>query len=1293
MNINYDDLYGIYGSGIYGLHRFGKGERGLGYEDKHETLAIYNYNREKICDLYDSQVQLDGEAFDITVTTEINGYHTLSFSIPLIVTSITENIESIYARYGRGIYGYDRFGAKEPFGNRNFRWDFLYSDYLILYTCDEERTWFVANKPVKSKSGKTIIGKATCNGFESLLKTRGIYKYFDDENGIGTIQYLIEEILKGTGWHFNAHMSDTMLEKDGTTEKIRSLTSDSKNGALDLITTVCNLFQARPVYDTDRMEVYVKAMNNRVQVLEGVVGKNMSSLSESQDSSNIATRVYVEGEYGDYGYVGIDDVLVDENGDPDDNGEPWGLPFLMNFDYYRKIGVMKPEHEAALATYLHDIRIKKAEIRENGALMIAADDTINNMIGQARVCVYYKSQGFSKPVYRYGGITDDECILNVGDSVVILKNDQTHTYETWSGNVSQLTNAYGLAKFVTKSAGKIGAAEVQIESKEKTIEQLQRKIDTTVKEDRKEEYRREQARLQSEINVIYNGGGDVVGLYDMMYDLMKGAGYFADYKNYTEINDRLNEEQDDIEATFIAAMGYLLRDGYWSNENYITGQEKYLYLDAQDMVNEMSRPATNYTFDYVRVTTDFDIPMEDIECNAIFRLYDEDLDVDDAMFITKVTYGVDKKNLGSIEVSNQDITLTGNDLGSLLSRMSQLADLIEQKNALYERAKALTADGSMFTDRLEGQINVLKTQLMSTVSNWYTDDNGNLMFESADGGSAMMLSGAGWMIADGKLDDGSWNFRTAGDGHGLTADEIVAGFLSVDRIEAGTISVEKVTNDFGKEIVISSSRYIKLSATDFDSLGDNESGIYLSPTEVKINSGGTFELHATNLDIDTNGTVTARSLALNGGSISLRDSTGVKFSVSNQGYMTSISGNIAGWEIGELTLTGKKTGLAKTTNDDDIAIWAGNTTAANGNFRVTQGGKLYALSCEIKGDIQSGSTITGATISGGTININSGQFEVDSGGNVTAKSMNLTGGSINIANGVFSVDKFGNLKATSAEITGSIKSGSTITGAVISGSSFTCGNGAFYVNSDGDAYINRLAIKDGSGYRTVDFSDSFSNAVSKASGSWSGMNFVATLAIFGKTTSRSISVTASVDVGKIECIGYLVSGDTVTSSPRIPLDLYVDSKKNSMVLDRGTVDVTVVYKGGYGAASGKVSNPSGDSSIVVPTGNYGGSTTWYTSIKYGDLNKDAGTRVLTARVNLVDKTDTTCSDYKIGWNDARSGATKVDRYTRTAVGGGGAYGGNNYAHYIYLQGKLTNIGTGWYQTSYDNEAYHLPAEK
>lgn len=728
--------------------------------EKHYTLGIFDYDRNKICDLYDSQNELDGQAYGIRVTKEINGYHTLEFNIPFIISSININLDAIGGRWGYSVYGIGRFGSGvvTSRGTRNFRWDFLRSDYLIRYTSGDETVWYVANKPVKSKSGKEIIGRVTCKGFESLLKTRNIYMEFDDENGIGTIQYLMVKAMKGTGWTFDANGSDIIYENDGVTEKVRSLKSDGKKGTLDLIATICNLFQARPIFDTDNMIITVRAMKNRQQVLEGEIGRNLEAISVEQDSSDISTRVYVEGEYGDYGYVGIDDVEVD--------GAAWGLPFLVNFDYYRSIGVFKQSHETALANYLRDIREKKAEIRANGALLIATDDSINDLIGQCKVAVYYKSEGFVSPVYTYGGITDEEAELNLGDEVVILKNNNTHTYEEWEEDPdTQMANAYGVAKFATKAAGKIGAAEVQIESKEKTIEQLQRKIDVTVKPDKIAEYRAEIQRLQGEINVIYNGDTDVTGLYAMMSDLMKSNGLLHDLDEYTTINEQLNDEQDEIEATFIAAMGYMLRDGYWNNNNYIVGQEENLYADAVDITEEMSKPTTKYTFSYVRVAEDFDLPTEDIDVNAVFRLYDEDLNIDGNLFVTNVTYGVDDKELGSIEVSDKDSAISGNDLGSLLSRMSQLADLIEQKNALYERSKALTANGSIYTDRLNGQIDVLKTQLMSSVSNWFTDDNGNIMFLSADGGSAMMLSGAGFMIADGKTEDGEWNWRSFGDGH------------------------------------------------------------------------------------------------------------------------------------------------------------------------------------------------------------------------------------------------------------------------------------------------------------------------------------------------------------------------------------------------------------------------------------------------------------------------------------------------------------------------------------------------
>ena len=849
---------------------------------KHETIAVFDYDRKKLCDLYDSQNDLIGQAYDIVVSTDFNGMHTLEFKIPYILDPKQISEEVGGARYGTAVYGVSRYGAvSAKQKNYNFRWEFLRSDFMIRYTCEKKNIWFIANKPQKSKSGKKIFGSVTCVGSENLLKTRNIYKTFDDENGIGTIDYLIEQVLAGTGWTYDSDHSDTMYENDGHTVKVRSLQSDNKKGAIDLINTLCNLFQARPIYDTDKRTVVIKAIKNRQQVLEGVVGKNLNALTVKHDSSDIATRVYIEGEYGDFGYVGIDDVEVD--------GEPWGLPFLVNFDYYRELGVFTQSHEEALATYLTDIRAKKAEIRAAGALLTACEDEINNLMGQCKLALYYKSSGYITPAYTYGGVTEEQAALNVDDPVVVLKDNGSHEYTTWTGNPAQVMDgAYGVVKFVTKAAGQIGAAEVQIEAKEKEIVKIKRKINVLVSGDAKiAEYEKEIARLQDEMDNIFtgytvydntsayavgdncshnvSGHGDMYsylmarayeclvpiaqpdpthdwngnewqecdfeGLFKMMQDVMKPSGLLYDLSQLDAQIMQLNIEQDEIEATFIAAMGYMLRDGYWSNNNYTIGQEEFLYADGLDMVKQMSHPVTDYTFDYVRITEDFDVNAEDIEINAIFKLYDPELQVDDKMYIRTVSYGVDDKSLGKITVSNQDISMTGNDLGSLLSRMSQLADLIEQKNAMYERAKALSEDGTLYASRLNGQIEIMKTQILSSVSNWYTDQSGNIVFLSADGNSAMMLSGAGMMLASGKTEAGEWDWRSCLDGRGMTADEIVTGFLSADRIEAGSITASKLSSDVGTSLNLSSNTSI--NAKIESAISDAESTIN-NNVEMKI---------------------------------------------------------------------------------------------------------------------------------------------------------------------------------------------------------------------------------------------------------------------------------------------------------------------------------------------------------------------------------------------------------------------------------------------------------------------------
>ena len=723
------------------------------------NLSVFDYERKKLCDLYDSQMSIPGQAFQIRYTRNSDGIDQISFNIPYMV-------------------------EKE----KSFRWDFLKNEYLIRLYHNGKEVWFVANKPTKSKNKGELIGSVTCNSTAILLKTKNIYMEFDDENGIGTVDYLMNQILMGTGWSLG--YCEALKEADGTTDKVRSLNVTGNTGALGLIQKVCALFQCRPVYHTDTKTIDIYSIKNRDMIFEAEVGRNLDALGVTTSSDDIVTRLYVEGEYGDHGYVGIDDV------------NPTGLTYLMNFDYYREIGVFTQRHEEALATYLRDIQDVVARIKTNQASITLWEGEANDRIGQCKLTVYYTAQGFTMPMYLYGDPTPAQQNLGIGDEVVILNQNGTHRYETIISTIQALlqTGDYAVAKFATKAAGSIGAKEVQVEAKEKEITSLYRKKDATTKPDKKAEYQREIDNLEDEIEEIYESND---GLYKQMSDMMKVNGVLDQIKGFTAAQSVLRQEQDQIEAVFIAAMGNMLRDGKWQNNNYIVGQEEALLADAQERMNIMSRPSATYTFDYIRMTQDYGVPIEDIQINAIVRTNDDELDIHENLFVTKIVSGIDEKKFGTIDVSNQDITLSTSDLGSLLSRMSQLADLIDQKNTIYNRAEAISKSGTFYADRLNGMIDVVKNQIVSSVSNWYTDDSGNMIFISADGGSAMMLSGAGFLLADSKLEDGSWNWRLCGTGHGISADEITAGFISADRIEAGSISTEKVTANFGTGLTLS----------------------------------------------------------------------------------------------------------------------------------------------------------------------------------------------------------------------------------------------------------------------------------------------------------------------------------------------------------------------------------------------------------------------------------------------------------------------------------------------------------
>ena len=213
----------------------------------------------------------------------------------------------------------------------------------------DEVDWFIIHAPKKTKNRRTISNSVTCSHLSSILKTKNLYTTFDDENGIGTLSYLLEQVLKATGWTIGE--CDTLYERDGETEKIRSLQSDGKVGTYQLITNICNLFNAYPVYDGDKKTVSIYALNNKGRLYEVTMGRDIESLSVSYDSDNIITRLYVEGGYGEDSYVGIDNV------------NPTGLTYLLNFDYYKSIGLFTDEHQKALDKYYADMKAAIDDIR------------------------------------------------------------------------------------------------------------------------------------------------------------------------------------------------------------------------------------------------------------------------------------------------------------------------------------------------------------------------------------------------------------------------------------------------------------------------------------------------------------------------------------------------------------------------------------------------------------------------------------------------------------------------------------------------------------------------------------------------------------------------------------------------------------------------------------------------------------------------------------------------------------------------------------------------------------------
>ena len=274
------------------------------------TVDVFNYSDQKVCSLYDQSIDAIGQASNVKIKTQRNGFKELSFTIPSVLADTGED---------------------------NYRLDYLKAEYYIRTNDDGVYDWFIISEPkiVHQAFSKNVT--VTANHFSQTLKSKNLGLYFSDEEGnnVGTLPQLIETVLQGTGW---TYVDDdfTFWEKyDPSKEKARSLVASEKTGAFALITKICDLFEARPIFDCNtptlinaQLKVHVIPMNPfgenadptvRPEILEQksifpvrelYYGYNVKNITRTENTENLVTRLYIRGAYGDadLGWCGIEEL-------------------------------------------------------------------------------------------------------------------------------------------------------------------------------------------------------------------------------------------------------------------------------------------------------------------------------------------------------------------------------------------------------------------------------------------------------------------------------------------------------------------------------------------------------------------------------------------------------------------------------------------------------------------------------------------------------------------------------------------------------------------------------------------------------------------------------------------------------------------------------------------------------------------------------------------------------------------------------------------------------------------------
>ena len=376
----------------------------------------------------------------------------------------------------------------------------------------------------------------------------------------------------------------------GTTprEKVRSISKSAGEGSYSALRDIAEVMGGKLKFDGFNKTV---SLVHTIGKDTGIAFKptyNLKSISREKNSNETVTRMYI----GDMDGVTISGV------------NPLGTNYLLNFEYARGAGLMTAAQETALSNFESTVSGAYASLLAQYDLQADKLNQINNLIGDTPfgtaqvVSVNGATLTLSEPIYYEGGFAPTtESTLYLRDGNGVWQNYAVSSYNAGT-RVLTLGKAPGAASYVCWYEGALpgimGARIIAIKSKQETYDLAEKRYDAATDNTEKATYQAAMNDAQQGLNELSKGTATMVGMSQMYAELVQ---HISDLEVLNAQIDAIQQTINTANATFETAMGDLLRDGMYTEGEYVPGQENALYTDAKEALAKAAVPQVEYSVD------------------------------------------------------------------------------------------------------------------------------------------------------------------------------------------------------------------------------------------------------------------------------------------------------------------------------------------------------------------------------------------------------------------------------------------------------------------------------------------------------------------------------------------------------------------------------------------------------------------------------------------------------------------------------------------------------------------------